>query len=159
MSVIIKTLDLPSNCDECWFSKWSNYHQTACCRLNDYEPVADDFSRDYKQKRADFCPIEPWPEHLTDDDFETIRIHLSAIKEGLFNQGRLKEAKEYDQLITRVMAFAYTKPVISLSDLFPAPRESSRETPPGCFFDKCIEEGRLLCTNCPHYRARTILGR
>lgn len=155
MSVIIKTLDLPRNCDECWFSKWSNYHQTACCRLNDYKPVADDFSRDYKQKRADFCPIEPWPEHLTDDDLETVRIHLSAIKEELCNQRRFGEAKEYERIINKLVALSYPRPM-TLSDLFPAPRESSRETPPGCFFDKCIEEGKLLCTSCPHYRARTI---
>lgn len=46
------------------------------------------------------------PEQLTDDDFETIRIHLSAIKEDLCNQGRWKEAEEYECIIDRFMAFA-----------------------------------------------------
>ena len=46
------------------------------------------------------------PEHLTDDDFETIRIHLSAFKEKLCNQGRYREAEEYQRLIDRFMAFA-----------------------------------------------------
>ena len=35
------------------------------------------------------------PERLTDDDFETIRIHLNAFKEKLCNQQRWEEAKEY----------------------------------------------------------------
>ena len=46
------------------------------------------------------------PERLTDDDFETIRIHLSAIKEKLLNQGRYGEAEEYQRIIDRFMAFA-----------------------------------------------------
>ena len=45
-------------------------------------------------------------ERLTDDDFETIRIHLSAFKEKLCNQRRWGEAEEYEQLIARFMAFA-----------------------------------------------------
>lgn len=50
------------------------------------------------------------PEHLTDDDFETIRIHLSAIKEELCNQHRWKEAEEYQHIIDRFMAFASAQP-------------------------------------------------
>lgn len=46
------------------------------------------------------------PERLTDDDFETIRIHLSAFKEGLCNQHRWEEADEYQRLINRFMSFA-----------------------------------------------------
>lgn len=46
------------------------------------------------------------PERLTDDDFETIRIHLGAIKEKLCNQHRWKEAKEYQRIIDRFMNFA-----------------------------------------------------
>ena len=45
-------------------------------------------------------------EHLTDNDFETIRIHLSAYKEQLCNQPRWKEAEEYQLIIDRFMAFA-----------------------------------------------------
>lgn len=50
------------------------------------------------------------PERLTDDDIETIRIHLSATKEDLCNQRRWNEAKEYERLIERFMAFAYAQP-------------------------------------------------
>lgn len=46
------------------------------------------------------------PERLTDDDFETIRIHLNAYKEKLCNQHRWKEAEEYRCIIDRFMAFA-----------------------------------------------------
>lgn len=50
------------------------------------------------------------PERLTDDDFETIRIHLSAFKERLCNQHRWKEAEEYQRIIDRFMAFASAQP-------------------------------------------------
>ena len=46
------------------------------------------------------------PERLTDDDFETIRIHLSAFKERLCNQHRWKEAEDYERLIGRFISFA-----------------------------------------------------
>lgn len=46
------------------------------------------------------------PERLTDDDFETIRIHLNAYKEKLCNQHRWEEANEYQRIIDRFMAFA-----------------------------------------------------
>ena len=50
------------------------------------------------------------PERLTNDDFETIRIHLNAYKEKLCNQQRWKEANEYQNLIDRFMAFASAQP-------------------------------------------------
>lgn len=52
------------------------------------------------------------PEHLTDDDFETIRIHLSAFKERLCNQRRWKEAEDYERLIDRFISFASAQPEI-----------------------------------------------
>ena len=52
------------------------------------------------------------PEWLTDDDFETIRIHLNAYKEKLCNQQRWKEAEEYQRIIDRFMAFASAEPEI-----------------------------------------------
>ena len=50
------------------------------------------------------------PERLTDDDFETIRIHLNAHKEKLCNQQRWEEAREYQRIIDRLMAFASAQP-------------------------------------------------
>ena len=50
------------------------------------------------------------PERLTDDDFETIRIHLNAYKEKLCNQQRWGEAEEYQRIIDRFTAFASAQP-------------------------------------------------
>ena len=44
------------------------------------------------------------PTTLTEDDKETIRIHLSAFKESLCNQRRWNEAKEYEELISRLLS-------------------------------------------------------
>lgn len=52
------------------------------------------------------------PERLTDDDFETIRIHLNAYKEKLCNQRRWEEAEEYQRIIDRFMAFASAQPKV-----------------------------------------------
>lgn len=71
------------------------------------------------------------PERLTDDDFETIRIHLDACKEKLCNQGRWKEAKEYQRIYDRFMAFASAQP--------------ERDIP----LDYIIDEGgNAICPNC-----------
>lgn len=48
--------------------------------------------------------IEPERCQLTDDDKEVIRIHLNAFKEKLCNQHRWNEAKEYEELIDRLMS-------------------------------------------------------
>ena len=50
------------------------------------------------------------PERLTDDDFETIRIHLNAYKEKLCNQQRWEEADEYQRILDRFMSFASVQP-------------------------------------------------
>ena len=46
------------------------------------------------------------PDRLTDDDFETIRIHLNSYKEKLCNQKRWEEAEEYQRIIDRFTIFA-----------------------------------------------------
>ena len=62
MSVLVKGLIMPSCCDGCTFSDWSNLHQTASCKLHDYDPCFADYSREYTDKRADFCPLIEIPE-------------------------------------------------------------------------------------------------
>lgn len=57
MSVSIKNMDMPKNCDECLFGDWSNLHQTATCKLLEYEPCFADFSRGYESARSDKCPL------------------------------------------------------------------------------------------------------
>lgn len=67
-----------------------------------------------ERKYRDVDIIENLPsiqsERLTDNDFETIRIHLNSYKEKLCNQQRWKEAEEYQRIIDRFMAFASTQP-------------------------------------------------
>jgi hypothetical protein len=41
---------------------------------------------------------------LSDDEIETIRIHLSAIKEELCNQSRYGEAAYYEKLIEKFLS-------------------------------------------------------
>ena len=56
------------------------------------------------------------PERLTDDDFETIRIHLNAFKEKLCNQRRWEEAEEYQRILDRFMTFASAQPELTDED-------------------------------------------
>ena len=71
------------------------------------------------------------PERLTDDDFETIRIHLSAYKERLCNQHRWEEAEEYQRIIDRFMRFASSQPeIVRCKD---------------CEYGKQDEVGRWFC--------------
>lgn len=57
MSVLIKNMRMPENCDVCIFSDWSNLHQTAACKICEYDPCFDDFSKAYLNERARFCPL------------------------------------------------------------------------------------------------------
>lgn len=68
--------------------------------------ITEDFCRDIDEQPT----INAEPERLTDDDFETIRIHLNAYKENLCNQQRWEEAEEYQRIIGRFMAFASAQP-------------------------------------------------
>lgn len=68
-----------------------------------------DTPEDRKYAREMFLNIpSALPEHLTDEDLETIRIHLHAFMEGLCNQHRWKEAEEYERIIVRLKYLAQT---------------------------------------------------
>ena len=81
MSVIVKGMKMPENCDVCKFSDWPNLHQTSACKLCEYEPGFDDFSKDYMERRSSICPLVELPEkhgRLVDaDDVKTRMIPLS----------------------------------------------------------------------------------
>lgn len=62
MSVFIKGIEMPECCDVCIFSDWSNLYQTACCKLREYDPCFEDFSKEYKIKRSEICPLISLPE-------------------------------------------------------------------------------------------------
>ena len=68
--------------------------------------ITEDFCKDIDEQPT----IEPHPTQLTDEDKETIRIHLSAFKERLCNQHRWNEAKEYEELISRLLSTASVQP-------------------------------------------------
>lgn len=59
MSVFIKDMEMPSRCYGCEFSEWSNLHQTKACNCGNYyfKPCFEDNSREFYEKRADFCPL------------------------------------------------------------------------------------------------------
>ncbi len=61
MSVLIKGFKMPNTCDDCEFSDWSNFFQTACCSLRDYDACFDKFSNEYRTKRSDICPLVDVP--------------------------------------------------------------------------------------------------
>lgn len=89
---------LDALCDrECEYSKKQRSVMCGACHLG-----------------SAFDVVEQLPsaqtERLTDDDFETIRIHLNAYKEKLCNQQRWEEADEYQRIIDRFMAFASAQP-------------------------------------------------
>ena len=62
MGIYIKGMEMPKNCNECKFGRWSNLHQTVACKVNDSEPCFKDNSREYRGKRAEFCPLVEIPE-------------------------------------------------------------------------------------------------
>ena len=62
MSVLIKDMQIPDNCDVCLFADWSNLHQTSCCKLKEYEPGFQDYSIAYRTQRSTICPLVELPE-------------------------------------------------------------------------------------------------
>ena len=91
---------LDALCDrECEYSKKQRSVMCGACHLGSAFDVVEQLP-------------SAQPERLTDDDFETIRIHLNAYKEKLCNQQRWEEADEYQRIIDRFMAFASAQPEI-----------------------------------------------
>lgn len=69
MSVLIKDMEMPDNCDVCWFSAWDHLHQTACCKLKKHQAVFHDYSTEYREKRSDMCPLFEASELCGDAEF------------------------------------------------------------------------------------------
>ena len=78
MGVYIKSMEMPENCDVCRFGDWSNLHQTACCKLKDYQPCFSDYSREFKTQRSTICPLVDLGKHgrLIDADEITAFLRL-----------------------------------------------------------------------------------
>ena len=58
----------------------------------------------------------PIQQILTDDDLETLRIHMSAFKENLCNQHRWNEANEYQALVDKLILLRETQPATIICD-------------------------------------------
>jgi hypothetical protein len=66
-------MKMPENCDVCRFGDWSNLHQTASCKLKDYQPCFSDYSREFKTQRSTICPLVALPEkHGRMIDFDAL---------------------------------------------------------------------------------------
>lgn len=69
MGVYIKGMEMPTNCDKCIYSAWSNFYQIYVCdAVGDNEPVLFDgkqtkSSAVARSARADNCPLTPVPPH------------------------------------------------------------------------------------------------
>ena len=102
MSVLINCLIMPSCCDGCTFSDWSNLHQTASCKLHDYDPCFADHSREYEDKRAEFCPLVEIPEPHGDlIDRDAFRADFS-MGENCDKCGIELKRCEYDRVYTKM---------------------------------------------------------
>lgn len=118
-------IEMPKCCDVCMFSQWSNLSQTASCKLKDYEPCFDDFSKEYKSKRASFCPLH----EVTNTDTVSRQAVLDAIfSEPLYESGMRK--RDSDDIVPAI----YEK----IKALPPSP---SRQT-----------EQQIHCNKCKHYQ-------
>ena len=95
------------------------------------------------------------PERLTDDDFETIRIHLNAYKEKLCNQQRWEEADEYQRILDRFISFASAQPVakdinVSVKDCI------SRQAAIDAFYEMATDLDHF-CTSADYSNVLNIL--
>lgn len=69
MSILIRGMEMPTSCDKCVYSAWSNFYQIYVCdavRKND--PVLFDGKQTKstavaRSARADNCPLVPVPAH------------------------------------------------------------------------------------------------
>lgn len=87
MSVLIKGMKMPKNCEECDFCHWSNLHQTGRCDRCDDESVCADFGTDYKRTRARFCPLVevPIPHGRLIDADATVKVWSGCTFRGNLN--------------------------------------------------------------------------
>lgn len=84
------------------------------------------------------------PEQLKDDDFETIRVCINAFKEKLCNQRRWEEAREYQRILDRFIAFATVQPE----------RKRGKWMPD----TTCAYEMRFVCSECKESEAVPTIG-
>ena len=96
--IFIKGMKMPNTCEECEFASWSNLCQTMWCNRIE-EPTGEDFSRDYKVKRAEWCPLVEVEEAEESDDCLT--NFLIAIAKERERDETIGEVKIGNYRVTR----------------------------------------------------------
>ena len=101
MSVLIKGMAMPDRCGRCFFSRWSTLHQTAWCTLVQ-EACFEDFSKDYKNRRAVFCPLveTPTPHGRL--------IDIKSVEDGKFVNADNEYQKWWNGALESVINYAKT---------------------------------------------------
>ena len=105
MSVYIKGMEMPTSCDKCVYSAWSNFYQIYVCdavRKND--PVLFDGKQTKstavaRSARADNCPLVPVPPHGRLIDADALR---QSIKESIDECHKWADEVEDGEMYARV---------------------------------------------------------
>ena len=88
MSVVVKGMRMPENCNVCRFSDWSNLHQTVSCKLKDYKPCFSNYSTEYITQRSTICPLVDLGKHGDLIDRNALEQEmLNGIKAGNLEEG------------------------------------------------------------------------
>ena len=88
MSVLIRGMEMPTSCDKCIYSAWSNFYQIyACNAVRENEPVLFDGKQTkstacVRSARADNCPLVHVPEHGDLIDRDALKISTAAPLDG-----------------------------------------------------------------------------
>ena len=88
---------------------------------------------------------------LSDDEIETIRIHMNAFKEQLCNQGRWSEAEEYQQIVFKLLDAA---PAVYGRWIEKDDPYSFFDTIPVCSVCGCTTKMRQKTRFCPNCGAK-----
>lgn len=102
MSVIVKGMEMPENCNVCEFAHWSTLDQMAYCKAKNYTMCPPD----YRAKRADFCPLVALPDKhgdLIDRDAFRVDYGMNADCADCEKecQGKTR-ACEYDRVYSKM---------------------------------------------------------
>lgn len=84
MSVLIRNMEMPTDCRECPFNTYHSNCGETICWVNK-ESIASDYKPIHFDGRPKWCPLVELPEHhgdLIDRDALSLRGKLKSIEEG-----------------------------------------------------------------------------
>ena len=108
MGVYINRMEMPTNCDKCIYSSWSNFfHIYVCDAIRKTEPVLFDGKQTksiavVRSARADNCPLVPVPPHGRLIDADALITDLKRQCKEVF---RIDAVSPDDFWITRNEAY------------------------------------------------------